>query len=331
MLDTLDRALIHALQVDGRAPFARVAAALDVSTQTITRRHQRLTAEAGLRVVGLTHHHAAQRWVTRITAAPSTARDLAESLARRTDTSWVKLTSGGTEIIAFVHATTSLLLDDIPKTTSITAVSAHLVLNVHLGGPTAWSGRVNSLTPQQIRALTPEQSDPDDVRDTDAPLLHALARNGRTPLGELASATGHSPATVAKRLRALRSSDALYFDVEIDARLLGADTQALLWISTAPKDQERTAKALARHGELAFVAATTGPTNLVAQALCTDPADLHRYLTRSLAAVDGITALETSPVLRTLKAAGPVSPDRGASPTRPAARRSRTAARPGRA
>jgi hypothetical protein len=68
------------------------------------------------------------------------------------------------------------------------------------------------------------------------------------------------------------------------------------------------ATALAVHDELAFVAATTGPSNLIAQALCHSPEDLHRYLTRRLGALEGISAIETAPVLHTLKAVGPLQP-----------------------
>jgi len=62
------------------------------------------------------------------------------------------------------------------------------------------------------------------------------------------------------------------------------------------------ATALAGHEELAVVAATTGPTNLVAHALCRDAEALHTYLTRRLT-WEAITHIETAPVLRTYKAA----------------------------
>jgi hypothetical protein len=40
--------------------------------------------------------------------------------------------------------------------------------------------------------------------------------------------------------------------------------------------------------------------------LAPTPAALHTYLTRRLA-LDAVTAVETAPVLRTLKAAGPLA------------------------
>ncbi|MFF4949946.1 Lrp/AsnC family transcriptional regulator [Streptomyces chattanoogensis] len=336
MLDDLDRSLVHALHLDGRAPFSRIAAVLGVSTQTVTRRYRRLQADAALRVVGLPDPHRAGRaqWLVRLTASPHTAQDLAQAMARRADTSWVKLASGGTEIVAVVDTPSgadsghSLVLHDIPRTAGITAVSSHYLLHTYLGGPTAWRGRADILTSRQQDQLRPPggpdgsraasagksqsarktQSAGKDLAPTDRELLRVLAQDGRAGQAELAAATGWSPATVARRLADLRASGAVFFDVEVDAALFGAATQALLWMAVPPAHLDHVATALARHDELAFVSATTGPTNLVAQALCPGPAALHHYLTRRLGTLDAIRALETSPVLRTVKAAGPLTP-----------------------
>jgi DNA-binding Lrp family transcriptional regulator len=317
VLDELDRALVHALQLDGRAPFARIGAVLGVSTQTVTRRYRRLRADAGLRVVGLADPHQAgqAQWLARITASPRTAQDLAHALSRRPDTSWVKLASGGTEIVAVINTPAavdsgnSLLLHDIPRTASITAVSAHYLLHLYVGGPTAWAGRVSTLTTEQQAQLVAEPTAPTSgqpITDSDRNLVAALAQDGRANLGDLAAATGWSAATVARRLADLRAGGALFFDLEISPALLGASIEAMLWMSVAPAHLDRVATTLAGHAELAFVAATTGPTNLAAYALCADPAGLHHYLTHRLGALDEIRSLETAPVLRTVKAAGPL-------------------------
>ncbi|MFF4036731.1 Lrp/AsnC family transcriptional regulator [Streptomyces sp. NPDC001816] len=315
MLDDLDRALIHALHLDGRAPFSRIAGVLGVSAQTVARRYRRLRTEAGLRVVGLPDPHRAGRtqWLVRLTASARSAQDIAAALVRRPDTSWVKLTSGGTEITAVIHAPAeeaspdSLLLRDIPRTGGITAVSAHLLLHTYLGGSSNWRRSAQGLDEEQRAALEYRGSIQAvrQPRSGDAELLAALEKDGRLGQGELARATGWSPDTAARRLAELRSVGALFFDVEIDAGMFGVRTRALLWLSVRPANLEEVGLALAGHDELAFVAATTGPTNLVAQALCRDPADLHRYLTRRLGALPAIRTLETSPVLRTLKAASP--------------------------
>jgi hypothetical protein len=225
LLDDIDRCLVHALHLDARAPFSRIGAVFGVSTQTVARRYQRLRADAGLRVIGLPDPDQTQQtqWLVRLTAQPATARTLARSLARRSDTSWVKLTSGGTEIVSIVRtpvdAPSSMLLHDIPRAASVTAVSAHFLLHVYLGGPTAWRGRVTALDEDQQRLLRPPAPVPtgDPLDAADQAIIDALRHDGRPGNTDLAAATGMSAATAARRLADLRARGAIFFDVEIDA------------------------------------------------------------------------------------------------------------------
>ncbi len=53
-LDELDQKVLQALQLDGRAPFSRIAAVLGVWDQTIARRYKRMRSSGNLRVVGMT-------------------------------------------------------------------------------------------------------------------------------------------------------------------------------------------------------------------------------------------------------------------------------------
>ncbi|GAA5094955.1 Lrp/AsnC family transcriptional regulator [Nocardia iowensis] len=317
-IDELDRGIVHALHIDGRAPFNRIGEVLGVSTQTVARRYRRLRAEAGLRVVGLSHLERDDhtRWLVRLGATTAAARTLAHSLARRPDTSWIKLLSGGTEILLIVRiprqadAAHSLLLKDIPRTAGIATVSAHYVLHTYLGGPTPWRGQIAALNEQQQGQLEPRYGKPMSgraVSSADDVLLTSLQADGRAGLAELAAATGWSPATVARRLADLRGRDEIFFDVQADDTLFGANVQALLWMSVAPGQLDQVGMELAQHPELAFVHATTGPSNLVAQAMCPDPGALHHYLTRRLGNIGAIRTLETTPVLATVKAAGRVT------------------------
>jgi DNA-binding Lrp family transcriptional regulator len=321
MPDAIDRGLVHALHIDGRAPFSRIGAVLGVSAQTVARRYRRLADEVSLRVVGLAEpgHAGLVQWLVRLTAGPHTAQDLARALARRADTSWVRLASGGTEILAVVRTPAdasdghALLLHDIPRTTGITSVAAHCLLHVYRGGPTAWRGRTAVLSADQVQGLRSREDRSVPSRplgEADRPLLEALGRDGRASHAELATATGWSLATVARRVAELQTTGALYFDVDLNDTRLGTTAQAMLWMSVAPAHLDEVARTLAGHDELAFVAATTGPANLVAQALCPDPPALHAYLTRRLGALEAIRTLESAPVLRTVKAAGPLGPGR---------------------
>jgi DNA-binding Lrp family transcriptional regulator len=324
MLDELDRALLHALHIDGRASFAQLATVLAVSPQTVSRRYDRLREQAALRVVGLpdpqlTGH---EQWLLRLTTAPETALDLAHALVRRPDTSWVYLTGGGTEIVAVLETPLgtahghSLLLHELPPSVGLTAVSAHHLLHTYMGWRTPWRMSANALTPRQQLMLRTTRCageaaspSPDRCRHVrlspaDHALMAALRHDGRATVGELADGTGWSPATVSRRLDQLRAGGTIFFDVEIDPAQLGGSVKVLLWMAVAPAHLDEVATTLAGHDELAFVAHTTGPTNLVAHALCQDTAALYHYLTHGLGSVEAIRTLETAPVLRTLKAVG---------------------------
>ncbi|MEV6054612.1 AsnC family transcriptional regulator [Streptomyces sp. NPDC052107] len=327
MLDDLDRALIHALHIDGRAPFTQIAHVLSVSPQTVSRRYDRLREHAALRVVGLPDPHLTghEQWLLRLTAAPETALDLAHALIRRPDTSWVYLTGGGTEIVAVLETPLgtahghSLLLHELPPSVGLSAVSAHHLLHTYVGWRTPWRMSANALRPRQLRLLggakptsrneplSPERYRQVRLSPADHALMEALRQDGRTGVGDLAATTGWSPATVSRRLDSLRDCGAIFFDVEIDPALLGGSARVLLWMAVAPAHLDEVATTLAHHEELAFVAHTTGPTNLVAHALCRDTAGLYHYLTHGLGSVKAIRTLETAPVLRTLKAVGTIA------------------------
>ena len=77
----------------------------------------------------------------------------------------------------------------------------------------------------------------------------------------------------------------------------------MLWLSVAPAHLEEAGAALAGHPEIAFAAATTGPTNLYASVVCANQQELYRYLTTRIASLPAITHIETAPVIKTVKQA----------------------------
>jgi DNA-binding Lrp family transcriptional regulator len=315
VIDDLDRDLLHALAVDGRAPFARIGEVLGVSDRTVARRYARLRESGMLRLVGVVDPNrlGGAQWVIRVHCQPGTAMEVAVALARREDTRWVHLLSGGTEITVSLQSWSAqerdeLILQRLQRTAPVVSMTAHCVLHVFSGGPTGFSG-LRTLSDAQIDALRPnrrrpEPAEPVELTDADRPLLEALARDGRAPYPVLAAATGVSESTVARRVEALRAADVLYLDVDVDAERLGYRMDARLWISVPPAQLAETGAAIAGHSEVVFCGATTGRTNLLVSVVCRDSADLYRYLTERIGALPQIREVETAPELRTVKRAG---------------------------
>jgi DNA-binding Lrp family transcriptional regulator len=320
-LDNLDRGLVHALQLDGRAPFGVIAAALGVSDHTVARRYQRLRRQGVVRVVGLPNSSRLGRtdWFIRLCCVPDTALPMARALARRDDISWVMLTSGGTEItcqasIGSRGQRDALLLGTLPRSRQIVHVDALSVLRSFFGGATGWNGRTSALTSAQAsgiaksggsqRAIGALPAAPVVLDPQDEKLLAELRRDGRTSVTELAAALGCSQPAASRRLDRLIASGALFFDVEIAPEHLGYQVEALLWVTVAPGQLEDVASAVAKHPHVAMAAATSGATNLLLAVGCHDDADLYDYIAHQLGPVDGVQAVQTAPVIRTVKRAG---------------------------
>jgi DNA-binding Lrp family transcriptional regulator len=330
-LDDVDRQLLHALTVAPRASFRLLAEVVGVSDQTIARHYRQLAAAVGLRVLGLIDGQRAGwvNWLVRLQAAPGSAQRIADSLARRPDTRWVRLQSGGAEIVCTVQARTpeqrdALFLRGMPGSRNVTAITAHSIL--HVFTPVAYPAYTNVLSATQLallREAVPERPAPPHevapppgiahewtpagaavLRDEDDLLIAELARDGRAPVAELAAATHWHESTVRRRIEELQRAGLLYFDVDVDEAAIGASASVMLWLKVEPAHLEAAGGVLAAHPEVPFAAATTGPTNLAASAVFRDTNQLYSYLTTRLADLPGLQSVDSAPVIRTVKKAG---------------------------
>ncbi|NUP42007.1 MAG: Lrp/AsnC family transcriptional regulator [Streptomyces sp.] len=309
--DELDLRLLSALEIDGRAPFSRIAAVLGVSDQTIARRYRRLCALGGLRIVVMRDASRLGRdqWMLRVRCAPDSAPAIGEALAKRPDTSWVGLVSGGTEVLCLTRPRSSgehdeLLLGKLPRTPSVVEIRAHQLLHRFYGGGQGWITKFGALTAEETEALRPRvEPAPGPVRLTaqDEPLLAALERDGRATYPELQRATGLSESAVKRRLAQLFSSGAVYIDSESDPEVVGHPVAAILWITAAPVALHSVGEALAGHLQIAHVSAATGPCNIIATVLAESTADLYAYLSGPLGRLEGVQHVDTTVFLRRIK------------------------------
>ena len=333
LLDAVDRQIIHILTIEPRASFRTIAAVTGISDQTAARRYRRLAESAGLRVLGVPDGSRLgwTEWFLRLQTTPGGADSIAEALARRSDTRWVHLASGGTEIICTLQARSeeqrdALFLRGLPGSRRVVQISAHSILHDFAPGP--WREATRALSSAQLEVLAPGGRPPGDpphggptrppvpprapvggrvtLLPEDEPLLEELARDGRASNAALAAAIHWHESTVRRRIDELCRSGVLYFEVDIDNQVLGMNAHAMLWLSVEPARLQEAGNALAAHPEIPFAAATTGPTNLVASAVFRDTRHLYEYLTGELAGLPGVTSVQTAPIIRTLKRTGSV-------------------------
>lgn len=253
--------------------------------------------------------------MVRVQCTPDAAAKVAQALARREDTAWVTLASGGTEIncITRSHVDQSadaLLLQRLPRTPSVVGVTAQCAMHTFFGGSKGLSIKSDSLSEEQAQALRPPPAaapgthGPVVLDDADRRMLTVLGQDGRADLADLAAASGWSQSTVRRRMAQLRDNGALYLDLDYDHRIFGLTAKALLWLSVAPGELAATGAALAEHPEVAYACATTGATNLHAVVLCKDIQSLYVYLTSRIASLPAVRQAETAPILTAVKRAG---------------------------
>src|SRR4051794_3577064 len=328
-LDRLDEQIVRALQLAPRAPFRRIAAALDAAEQTVARRYRALQRGGVLRVIAVVDPTALGEsdWIVRIQTRPDATLDLGRALAQRPDTAWVSVSAGGSELVCAVRSHSQeqrerLLVDRLPRSAAVLDVAASVILRRFVGGSASdWLGVQDVLTSEQHRAVTegdPARHRPGSavaLRPSDYAMIELLGRDGRAPIGSLARAAELTPGRAARRLAALLRSGAVYLDVDLAGAALGFPTSAYLWLTVPPARLPPVCAALGEHAQAPFVAAISGKANVIVSVTCRSLDDLYRYVTEQVGSIDGVQALEVSPILRRIKQAGTlVDGDRLAPP-----------------
>ena len=310
-LDELDLRVLHALQLDGRAAFSRIAEVLGVSDRTVARRYGRLRGVGIARVAGVpdSRRTGHAEWLVRMRGLPSATAPLARALARRPDTAWVTVLSSGTEIVCVfrVPEDGAAPLESLGRLPQIRHVDAQRLLRPVMEH--RWIGRTSALAAEQIDALRPApatDTGPVRLTDLDHRLLPALAADGRAAFPDLARQIGWSESAVRRRLEELRRTGVLRLDVEVAPGVFGFSVQCLVWLTATPARLSRVAQALAADPEAAFVGATTGAHNLIAIVICRNADALHAYLTDRIGTLDGVDRMETAMITAYTKRTTPL-------------------------
>ncbi|MFI1766596.1 Lrp/AsnC family transcriptional regulator [Streptomyces sp. NPDC020800] len=317
-LDETDRRIAAALVAAPRASWREVARCLDLSERTVVRRVAPLYADGTLRATVVRNPARFPHVIPmalRIRCRPNKIRQVAGALARRTDTVWVDILGGGDEIstVFFLDgpdARNTLLLRDLPATDAVGSWTSHTLLRVF---PTAFRWTAGLLSAKELARLETGPAPPPALPAPPAPaasagidtaLVTALTEDGRATYSDLARRAGTTALTARRRLDALVRGHVLRLATEIDLALLGAHAEALLWIAVRPGALAETAQTLSVHPQVRFCAATTGPANLVVAVAAADLGALYALLTDSVGALEGISAIDTTPLLATVKRTG---------------------------
>lgn len=303
---------MHALQLDPRSAFSRIAAELDVAEQTVARRYRRMRRDGIIRVIGAVDARALGEndWIVRLHCRPDGALQVAEALAQRHDAAWISIAAAGAEIVFSLHPRSEhdrddLLVKRLQRSAPVHDIAAAMILHRFVRRDVIdWRGR-RFLEDSESPAAVAEYEEPElELRAEDRVLLDHLARDGRTSYAVLARSTGMSIGRVIRRVAALQAAGILYFDVDIAPAVAGSGISAMLWLQVDPARLEAIGGSIAEHDETLYVAAITGSFNIFVALSVADTNALYRYVTTKMSVLEGIRGFEVSPVLHRLKQTG---------------------------
>ncbi|BBZ77260.1 hypothetical protein MANY_25970 [Mycolicibacterium anyangense] len=292
-LDTLDRALIEALTVDGRAGNRALAARLKVNEVTVAARLRRLEDSGVMRVVAITDmrlfgHREFAFAMIQVAGRPVHA--VATEIAKLTESIGVTICIGRFDIMVAILGRDRKHLADLfgrvlPKIKGVTSVHGSFALDV-LKHDSKWG---------LLRAeagATPEAQVSDTVDQMDLSIIALLQQNARRSNRQIAADLGVSEGTVRVRIKRMVAERVFRIQAVSDVELSGLGAHAYLLVSTAPGKADDIAKALARRDDIVQVTRVLDTVEVVAVMQSPDDATLVASVFDEIALLPGVRRAE---------------------------------------
>ncbi|MFC2947336.1 Lrp/AsnC family transcriptional regulator [Virgibacillus sediminis] len=138
--------------------------------------------------------------------------------------------------------------------------------------------------------------------DTDKKLLEILSEDGRISYVDLAEKVGLSRVAVKDRINSLKEQGIIEkFSVVINSEKAGKKVSAFFEVDVEPQHMQEVAQNLADNPSVASIYQMTGPSTLHMHVLVEDFRMLEAFINNELYAVDGITRVESSVILKRFK------------------------------
>ena len=313
-LDELDRRIVAALQVDPRATWGQIGAAVAASETTVLRRVQCLRENGVLVILGAPDPlrcGIGQPVLVQFRTSPGGAARIARVLAERADVRFVALLTGRSDVICEFIAPnhrylSQVLLYELPDTGEILSTTTEVVLRTFKTGD-QWSrklltfGGASAFVDERERFKRDGKTPKMDHLDMS--LIAGFGSDGRRSYADLSQELGLSETTIARRVNALVADRRMYFVTLVDPRSLGFELEVLLHLRVDLSALESLANALAGRPEVRYISATTGYSDLACEAVFRDTDALYDFITQTLGPLKGIHEVEAAIELETIKRA----------------------------
>jgi Lrp/AsnC family transcriptional regulator for asnA, asnC and gidA len=159
---------------------------------------------------------------------------------------------------------------------------------------------MNTSRQNMTKTFTPFR-DSASIDATDAQILAILMADGRTSNVDIARTIGTSEATVRRRIQAMLDDGLMEVIAVADPYRLGLQVQVIIGFTVELHRINDIAEELSTLEPIRFLAFTTGPYDLIAQAYFAHNEEIYPFISEQLAHIPGITRTETVTVLKIMK------------------------------
>ncbi|WP_243744748.1 Lrp/AsnC family transcriptional regulator [Streptomyces hainanensis] len=318
-LDELDLAIVHALQIQPRAPWTLVGEVLEIDPVTAARRWGRLRDSGAAWVDGYLSpaHDTLVRAQLEVTTDGSRIADVATTLSNDPPVLSLKQTSGTRDLLVIVWAPdldwlAEYVTERVSRVPGVRTTRLHVITAAPFEG-SQW--RLRALSSAQAERLRPAEpragagSSPDEpLRPLERRIAVTLGSDGRMPLAELARVVGSSVATTRRGLGRLLRDGLLSLRCNLARPLTGWPVSAVYFASVPAQHLDATAAALRTLPELRLCTMTAGPQNMILDVWLRTLHDVHgleAHLARELGHLR-VRITDRAVVLRTYKHVGRV-------------------------
>lgn len=304
----LDRRIIAALQVDGRANWTEIADRSGSSLATVTRRGQQLFASGAVRVgvsSNINSPGANDLFVLRIGCRAGTQMRVARALAKRTDLRFLALVTGSSDLFAELTCSRAeslhmRLINEIQGIDGVETCQTDLVLHTYKITQT-WAQELIPVDGQDpVGAAEPHSCDPSHLDETDHRILALLHEDGRASFRSVADELGVNESTVRRRFEAMRERGCAWVLTIVAAPALGYESELILNISVIPSRLDAVAQKLATYVGVRYLAATLS-CSLVCEVIMPSTEDVYEFVTQGLGKIEGVLGWSANVELLTVK------------------------------
>jgi DNA-binding Lrp family transcriptional regulator len=306
--DDLDRRIIACLRGDGRASWTEIARKCGTSVATVSRRGQRLLADATVRIAVVPYTAYPGRssmFFLRLACRSGAAAHVAEQLSKHPDIRFLALVSGPYDIAAEVCADTDSslirpLVTDIAAIDGIEWCQTDLILHEYkVAHDWTWQLLVGDTTASAVQH--PHTCAAGHMDDIDRAIVEVMRVDGRAGFSVVAGRVGLDETSVRRRFEGMLSRGCIQVVTLAPASALGFTSEVLLDISVEPRRLREVSEQLISFVGVRFVAATLSGSSLLCEMIQPNQAALFSFLTETLATLDGVRGWQASMELLTIR------------------------------